>query len=269
MADRIVYAPLNSPVKNRSQLRRKFFVAAAVFLFLIIFAGAVYAIHFPEWQIKKFEISGLEVLKKEGIVAEISGATSGEYAPFIPKSSFFLVSGEKIKKALVEKFPRIEEATADKNFPDTLVVSIKERKLWGIFCGAQNCAYVDKNGVLYEEAPSSQGSLILKITSDAERFSIPSRALDDLTIQKMEALYRGLKEKLGLDVIGFQLFSKIPGEIRVMVSDGFKIYFNRDDDLENAFKVVKTVLEEEIKDKLGRLEYIDARFGNKVFYKIR
>ena len=90
-----------------------------------------------------------------------------------------------------------------------------------------------------------------------------------LAAENSETVYFKPKEKLNLNVIGYQLFSKIPGEIRVTVSDGFKIYFNRDDDLENAFVVIKTVLEEEIKEKRSRLDYIDARFGNKVFYKLR
>lgn len=266
---RIVYAPINSSKKEPWPSRKALFGALAVFLFLIFAAGSVYALQLPEWQIRRLEISGLEVLGEEEIRVRILSEISGNYAPFIPRSSFFLVRGKEINNTLVNEFPRIEIVSVDKKFPDTLSIQIKERKLWGIFCSVQNCAYIDKNGVLYEEAPSSQGSLILKIASDAESFSIPSKILDDLTVGKMEFLSLGLKEKLNLNVIGYQLFSKIPGEIRVTVSDGFKIYFNRDDDLENAFKVIKTVLDEEIKEKRGRLEYIDARFGNKVFYKLR
>ena len=35
----------------------------------------------------------------------------------------------------------------------------------------------------------------------------------------------------------------------------------------NALRVLKKVLDEEIGDKRGGLDYIDLRFGNKVFYK--
>src|SRR3989344_6165607 len=261
---RKVYAPINSSKKELWLSCKALFGALVLFLFLAFVAGAIYILQLPEWQIRKLEISGLEVLEEEEIRAVIFGEISVNYAPFILKSSFFLVNGEKIGRALAQKLPRIEMVTVDKSFPDKLSVRIKERELWGIFCSVQNCAYIDKNGVLYEEAPSSQGSLILKITSDVESVSVPSKALDDLTVEKMEFLSSGLKEKLNLNVIGYQLFSKIPGEIRVTVSDGFKIYFNRDDDLENAFVVIKTVLEEEIKEKRSRLDYIDARFGNKV-----
>ena len=69
--------------------------------------------------------------------------------------------------------------------------------------------------------------------------------------------------------MSYELISDFPKEIRVVGPEGYRVYFDRESDLQNAFRVLKTVLAEEIKDRRARLDYIDLRFGNKVFYKLQ
>jgi hypothetical protein len=47
------------------------------------------------------------------------------------------------------------------------------------------------------------------------------------------------------------------------------LILNVKDDYSRVFSVLKTVLENEIKDKAKDIDYIDLRFGNKVFYKYK
>jgi len=265
---RIVYVPREQ--KDFKPLHKtRWLIYAAVLVLFAISGGAVFVLREPRWQIKNIEVSGAVVLDSEELKSQVFNFLSGNYLFLFPHSSIFILSSESVKKFLEREFPRIERVAVSREFPASLKIHLQERVLWAIFCGAKNCVYVDNNGVAYEEAPSSSGSLILKITSDKENLAISAKLLDDLTLGRMNLISRGLQEKLQMRVVGFELFSKVPGEIRVAVSDGFKIYLNRADDLEKVFEVLKRVLAEEIKEKRDRLEYIDARFGNKVFYKLK
>ncbi|MBI4652777.1 hypothetical protein HY750_00795 [Candidatus Kuenenbacteria bacterium] len=59
-------------------------------------------------------------------------------------------------------------------------------------------------------------------------------------------------------------------EIRVVAKDGFEIYFDIFfSDLDQQINTLRKVLDQEIKDKLSSLEYIDLRFGNRVYYKVK
>lgn len=265
---RIVYTPRENKKISRFS-RTRLFIYAGILVFLFMASGAVYAMRFPQWQIKEISLSGLEALGEEEMISVIKESFSGNFAFLIPRSSFFMVNTQKLAIALEEKFPRIRRVVVTKSFPDLLRVSVKERRPFGIFCAVSRCAYVDDSGFAYEEAPNSLGSLIIKITSDAQDLKIPAQAFDNLLFDRMKLVSEGLKNKFDFDTIGYQLFSKIPREIRITTSYGFQIYINQDDDFESVFKVLKTVLDEEIKEKRARLEYIDLRFGNKVFYKYK
>jgi cell division septal protein FtsQ len=59
-------------------------------------------------------------------------------------------------------------------------------------------------------------------------------------------------------------------EIRVVTKDGFEIYFDIFfSDLDQQINTLRKILDQEIKDKISSLEYIDLRFGNRVYYKIK
>lgn len=230
----------------------------------------------PAWQIIKIEVRGIETLSAEEIKSSVRDLLRGEYATLIPKSSFFLAQSEAIGQSLKKQFLRIAAVDVHKEFPDELQISVQERKLWGIFCNDllekndnTQCFYIDTNGVGYERAPRSIGSLILKIHSDQEELLLGEYIIEEPLARRMQFISAELKRAFGIETIGYMFLSRLPREIRVVTADGFQIYFNREDDFRNTFRVLKTVLEEEIKEKRPTLEYIDLRFGNKVFYKLR
>lgn len=271
MTNRIVYTPrtTSSRAKKFFSFRVWFF---AVVLFLLlggVSVGVLSGLRLSHWQIQKLSFSGLEVLKEEEIEDEIRRALSGTYFFLIPQSSLFVAHTEALAENLLNKFPRIEDVTVTKKFPDTLEVSIVEKKLFGIFCGRETCAYIDRSGFAYETAPHASGALILKIKSDAPGGIAGQHVVDRQLIERMVFLSEKMQQDLGVVAVGYELVSNVPREIRAETNQGFKIFFNRDDDFENVFRVIKKVLTEEIKDKISKLEYIDARFGNKVFYKMK
>ncbi len=158
-----------------------------------------------------------------------------------------------------------------KKIPHTLIVSVEERSSWGIFCSANSeCAYIDAKGFAYESAPLFSGMLVTKIMSDASSsLIIPSQAVEQATMQKITEIGDHLKDITGSANVSYELTHDLPREIHAVTPEGYKIYFDRDSDLLNAFRVVKTLLAGELKDKYARLDYIDVRFGNKVFYKLK
>lgn len=222
-------------------------------------------------------------LDESEIRQRISSYLDGKVAMFLPRSSFFFVRSRRTEALLKDAFPRIASVSAAKIFPHGLKVEISERKLWGIFCNdfktgvpppldaetrAAACAYIDAGGFAYERAPASSGLLLIKIHGDGE-LEIPSQAIPQELVRRMITFGEELKSALAIDAVGFEFSSQISHEFRVKTSDGFSLWINRDDEFAGVTKVLKTVLDEEIKDRRDQLEYVDLRFGNKVFYKFR
>jgi hypothetical protein len=63
----------------------------------------------------------------------------------------------------------------------------------------------------------------------------------------------------------FQLPEKGSNEVRVVIDRGYSIYFNTQDDFDRQLANLKLVLNEKVKDK--KINYIDLRFGNRVYIK--
>lgn len=271
----------------RTYHKRKFpiplFYLAAAFL---ISAALAYFFEFSNWKVEEINIEGISTLNPNEIRSFIFKELAGKYTLIFPKNLIFLFSSKRLASDLKNRFPIISDVKIYKKYPDKLKLTIEERKFWGIFCASSNisakinslpavqdpeekCAFVDKTGFAYDEAPPSRGYVIVKIRRDSPDFEIPSQVLDTALFQKLIDLEKKLNSILDAHALQYTLFSKTPEEVRIKLNEGFEIYFNLEEDLEKSLKVLETVLREEIKDRRPELEYIDLRFGNKVFYKMR
>ena len=256
-------------------------------------AAIIYVLQMPYFQINSIKISGLVSLDESKIRHKISVLFDEKIGIFFQRKSFFFLQSERVESDLKSVFPRIAAVSVAKIFPQELSVKISERNLWGIYCNdfkietpledrmteenikaqvieikAATCAYTDDTGFAYESAPASSGSLLLKIHGDGE-LKITSQAISSEFVVKMREFSEMLKNTLGMEIVGFEFSFQIQREFRALTSDGFLLWINRDDDFAGVTKVLKTVLDEEIKDRRAELEYADLRFGNKVFYRYR
>ena len=289
--NRIIYIPAQKRRASRSihsgRMRRFIILCLAGISAL---AGIFLLVYDARLRISAIEVLGVQTLDQTKIKEAAEESLSGKTVLLFPRNSFFLVQTSAVREDLEKKFPKIETANVEKEFPNTLRVEIRERTPWGIFCARafalsediatssasapqedviaeKTCAYIDQTGYGYLRAPFPSGALIARVLSDTKDFSLPGRILDASTMDIFMRFQTYALDTLGARVIGFMYSEKIPSDIRAETSEGFVILFRRDDDLPSVFAVLKKVLDREIGKKRSALEYIDARFGNKVFYK--
>lgn len=276
MNSRVVYITGNKSRKPKSS-RRTLARLGVFFLFFGVAAGIIMLLGAEQLQVKNISFSGLKTLSADELQARMFQELRGKYALLVPKRSMFLVQKNALADMLRQKFPRLRTVAVSREFPSALAVAVEERELWAILCNDANtpenadniaCVYVDETGFAFEEAPYSVGSLILKVRTDFQEVRAGEQTLAPEVAQSMRLLETRI-EGAGLRVRRYEFLKQVPSEIRVEVDEGFALLFLREDDFSNVFRVLKTVLEQEIKEKRKNLEYIDLRFGNKVFYRFR
>lgn len=268
MDGRILYTARDTKSSKKKISKKEVWILLILAGLVAFFVGVVFSFRLPYWQIKKVEVVSSGVLTPQEIRVKIDDFLLGKILFFLPQSSFFLFSSSVLASVLQKEFPQIEAASVKKEFPDSLRVVVKERELFGIFCN-EECVYIDKHGFAYDYAPSSFGSLLIKIKSDAAQALVGSTVIRPDLMNEIVFLSSEIGKISGIRAAGYELFSKVSSEIKMETSEGFKIFFKRGGNFENTFRVLKTVLEREIKGKRSQLEYIDLRFGNKVFYKFK
>lgn len=274
MKSRILYMPFGNSKKRRQgkKIIPPVMVCATV---LLMASVAFFVLRLPSVQISVIAISGLETIDERAVRERIVYGITGSRLLFLPRSSFLLADTAALAEDLRAAFPAIAEARIEKVFPRSLAVAVTERTFWGIACNTlqetapRQCVSLDTTGYAYADAPRPQGNLIVVVETDHAKLQAGRQQIERLLMEQMSALRGGIRQAIGLEVLRFELKERVPDEIRVRTADGFMIYFRRDDDFADVFRVLKKVLDAEIGDRRAALDYIDARFGNKVFYKLR
>jgi cell division septal protein FtsQ len=230
--------------------------------------GISYLLFFHSFfQIKEIKISGNQKIQILDLEKEINSLTFKNFWKISTKS-IFLISSKKIKTELSKKFPLIASINSEKQFPDSLILEIEERKPIADFCFDSNCFLIDKNGIIFEKSDEvSKNFIKIKNTQQKPVSSLGEKVIDENILNFVVEVKTKLKESLKIDAEEFTIIS--PERLNLKTSEGWEIFFDLKGDLTWQIEKLILVLESEIPpEKRGNLEYIDLRFS-RVYYKYR
>ena len=256
-------------------------------LFLLLIAELAYFILFwPGWQIKEIKISfeQYSMLKQEDILLVVNQALS---------KNIFICSVSDIKASLIKAFPQIKEIEIKKiispefvqqNKGSFLEIRILERKSEAIWCQAnasstasvlqiKQCFYLDKQGVVYQQAPIMEGRLVLSIYDfravDIELGKqIISQQMTDFILEIKEKLPRILNSLESSDGLGISYLEiNSLQELIVHTSEKWQIYMTLQQSADKQLEILKRALNDQIKQSRKSIKYIDLRIENRAYYQ--
>ncbi len=276
-SSRVLYTTKRSLPRPPGRRRRVIVLALSAIALIVVAVGVIVAFRTPRWQVRHFEIAGLKAVPEAEVAEAVAASFAGTHFGLIPKTSFFAVDAARLADDLERQFPRLRNVAVSKYFPDSIALEAEERALWAILCdppredGAEGppCFFIDRDGIAFEIAPRSSGALILKIERDLPAASAVGGALIDAEL--MAAIvnaHDALSSVLGMTPVKISFVPGLSGEMRILTSEGFSIIVPTDGNAVSTFGIVGKVLAE-IGERRRELDYVDARFGNKVFYKVR
>jgi len=261
---------------------KKYFISIGIGLLTVgIAGGAVYALVHPSLRVGEVSFSGLKVLSEETLREDIASYLSGFYLYIFPKNSIFLINTNSLTSMLISQNLRVKELSIEKKFPRSLAISVKERLVWGIACeylpedsqGIEKknplCVYLDEDGFALESSPQSTGGLIRKIRLEGIALNSGSQLISQDLVSKMKLLEQKFTDGTGSRIVEFIYSSVVPREISARVDEGYLLMFSLEEDFDTSIRVLMAVFREETGEKKSKLEHIDLRFGNKVFYKFK
>ena len=264
--------------------KRKGLILKAVFFLLgfLIFTAALAAFFYiPRFRIKEISISGGETLDAKQFKEKVTNLLNGKFYKIIPYNNIFIFPADKITAELSQKFPILKKITIARDFSQNLSIVIEERKPEAIWClipdselvatsiirTADSCAFVDEKGFIFGPAPLFSGTIFPKFFDKREQPSaIGKEMISDAEFQKLRA-FKDLLVKNDINVVKIILRNEEIYE--VYSKEGWYILLNAKNEPNPSFNNLKLVLDTQIKEKKLKLEYIDLRFGQKVFFKFR
>lgn len=251
--------------KKKSIFRNRFFWIAI--LVLIIFGGIFYLVCFSStFQVKDTEISGNQKIQTQDIENLIKEKINKKLL-FFPQKSIFLVDSNEIVESLSEKFLQADSVILKRRLPATLIVEIQERLPLGVWCQGENCFYIDREGIIFEENPSKT-EFIIKSQEQRTQAFLGEKVIEKDILESIFEIQRKLKENLKIDIKEIIILAK--ERINAETSEGWEIYFDPTGDINWQLTKLSLVLEKEIPPERRKdLEYIELRFGNFAPYKYR
>ena len=251
--------------KKKSLFKNRFFWMAT--LVLIIFGGIFYLVcFFSIFQIKDIKISGNQKIQTQDIENLIKEKINQKLL-FFPQKSIFLIKSNEIVESLLEKFLQADSVNLKRRLPASLIVEIQERLPLGVWCEGENCFYIDKEGIIFEENPPKT-EFIIKSEEKRTQGFLGEKVIEKTLFESIFEIQRKLKESLKINIEEIIILEK--EKINAKTSEGWEIYFDPTNNIDWQLTKLSLVLEKEIPPERRKdLEYIDLRFGNFAPYKYK
>jgi len=256
------------------------------FIFIILIIALSFVSHIERLNINSVEVSGNQVLDEDTIKETVQAKIDGKYAWVFPKTNIFLYPKGNIKDTLTREFKRIKNISlgVEKN---ALVINIDEHTGTYLWCGEipnfeigapeEKCYFLDKDGYVFDEAPYFSGEVYFKFYGEVPiLLGVPSGShFAPEIFHNLLALKQNL---LGIDLEPVILYLDNEGNIKIFLSKnsekshGPEIILKSSADFKKVVENLKAALGVEplksrFKNEYSSLQYIDLRFGNKVYFK--
>lgn len=281
----------NNPTLKPSKLRRrrrKIFAFKTILVFLILI-GFVFLFSWlskmPSIQIENIEVSGNLTVSKDEIINLIRTETSAKYFKLFSKNSVFLYPKKIIGIKLADDFKGIETVSIKSKGLKTLIVSMVERKPNSLWCfnesedgnvpkneNSGKCYFLDKEGVVFSEAPDFSGNSFLRYYGLLDDVEQPIGE-NYMSSEKFKEVSRfiGSLEILGIKVATFRAESE--NDYEIDLKNGIKIILDGKQPFDKTLENIQSILTEvDLKRDYSpsnppKINYVDLRFGNKVYLK--
>jgi cell division septal protein FtsQ len=229
--------------------RRRWFFIRMGLLVASVFAvgsGMVYGLNRDEVRIDTIVIEEDSASLVKELEEFIEEKISGRYFYLVPRSNIFLYPKEAIKADALSAFKRIKTIDIELLDLNTVEVEVALRKPHALWCGtsvsgtaSESCHFLDDTGLVFAQAPTFTGG--------------------DVYFRYYGVLQDGVKTR--------QL-AVLREDYELYLPEGAKVIFTHDQDLSLILGNLLTVVRSGQIEFEG-LDYIDLRFGNKVYYRYR
>lgn len=242
--------------KKREPIFRNKIFWLGIFFFLFAFFAFYFLFLSGNFLVKEVIITGEEKISKEQIQSF-----------FPPKNIFFFNLGE-VENEILNKFPQIAKIEIKRQFPNALNVIITERKPLAVFCQEEHCFFLDKEGVVFEDAFGAKPGLAQIRGLDLLDLKLGQKIIEGEQLSQILKIESELKSILEIPPKEFIISSE--DKLIAVMNEGWEIYFNLQGDTEWQLTKLRAVWEEKIPPERRKdLEYIELRFGNFAPFKYR
>lgn len=279
---------------NISRRRRRiiFWLKFSLWFVFILsgFLALIYILNQPQFQIKNIEISGTQTVPSEKIISQTENILNSKRFFLIPTRNFLFTPFRKIARNVLSSDIHFYKTRVSLDGIGTLRIIVEERTPKYLWCRDNNeqieleCFFVDKRGFIFSQAPLLSTSLIPRMIGRDFSFPLGQSILppkhfknlgDVIEVIRMILLDNEMVTKISMIEITNSGDVKLVLDVNKEGTGRFYwpivFYIEQDykilaEDFAPIFGSQEFIIE--LESNNWQIEYIDLRFGRRIFYKL-
>ncbi len=216
----------------------------------------------------EIEIVGGETISHETVRTIVEQELTGAYLLLIPHRFAYMYPEERIFEA-VSDIPRIHSVVVMRTSGTVLSIEFSEYIPHSLWClSTENdspCYFVSSEGYAFAPAPRLQGGALIRHVIEGKEELAQQQIFDAPALARAALFTSRLERELGLRVR--EVIHTNDNDERYELGGGGAILIAADSDIEKAFDNLHSIFASKEFSTLepGNFNYIDLRFGNKIF----
>ena len=252
---------------STDMVRKQLFIGLCLAILIgLMITGIYYGSRVTSLQVTGVKVIGGQTIPHAEVERITRDSFAGTYLRLIPKS-FKPTFPKQTVKANVQAVDRINNVDVEVE-KDTVIVVYDEHIPVGLWCettSSKDCLFLDRAGYAFGAAPALEGSAFVRYI---ERGATPEKQATNFStdfIKTNQAFITDLEDELGLYVTHIEKIGDY--DLEYTVSGGGTIKASQGIELDKSFRNLRTILQSADFAHLapGEFQYIDLRFGDKVF----
>ncbi len=235
----------------------------------LLVTGVWYGTRIESLTITKVEARGGETIDSGAVANAALTALEGEYLKIIPKRFAWWYPHDAVIE-VIKTIPRVKDPVVTRVSGSELLVTYDEYVPAALWCEKEShetCYFVDSTGYAFAAAPALTGSALGRYISTDTKPEMYKTAPFGTDIARIEEWLTELEQVTPLAAESIEV--DMMRDVFVTVAGGGEIKFSLQDNLDTVLENVTSILAADSFSTIapGTFQYVDLRFGNKVFYK--
>ncbi len=238
-----------------------------IFALLLVAATIIWVLFFSTlFTIKYIEIRGANLSPSLDIEAKVYAQTEEKRALFLQQNRLFVFSSEDLKTKLINDYS-LQTLKVIKKLPSTLIIELQEKQAAAVWLEAEQYYLLDADAkIISSSTPEEIGVPIIR-NNGVPKIIERKVDIDSSVISTASQIFINFPSRFSWISVKELAVTNDARTLILASAKGPMIYFNTSESVEPQLIRLDTLLQGELRTRFEKLDYIDLRFGDKLYYK--
>lgn len=264
-----------SRMRARRRRRRLITGSLGVLAVLLMFGGAVWFFQASFLRISHIHVYGTQTVASSTVEAFAADRLKGDYLYLFPKNNIFLYPKKEIIEELLATMPVLASVNISVDNFQAISLALVERQPKAMWCGAASadpapCFLLDENGLAYGAALNFSGNAYTHYFGSLLGSTTPKQYLTPPDFHSLSALVDTIAANQKSETLA-GVWVDDAKDVHLQFASGFTLLFTLEADGGDVYQRFGLALGSEpfTSHALDEFEYLDLRFGDKLYYKLK